>query len=317
MPLIDAALAFAITMLGVATVVTAVVNLLERTLKKLPKLLKQIFHDRAVLFGEMTEQFLNQELAKIVDRENQLLEPNNQPRISMLTIDDLQALIGNVVHLSNADLIDKLKQSKTGCELIANLGTRASQVFDEISRRYTAVEQEYSEIFRQKIRIVSTVVSLLIALIFNVDSINIVGAYIRNPAMSTAIAAKSDQALANYKAQLEKRQAPSENEAILKQLQEDQEQLQKEFKHLTSSGFPIGWSYFPYWPYSPSSPNPFGAEYVGAPTWEARLHWMAGIFLTSLLAGLGAPFWYDVIVKINQLTRGGMPAPTSPQPATP
>ena len=159
----------------------------------------------------------------------------------------------------------------------------------------------------------ATVVAMLIALIFNVDSINILGSYIRNPAMSSAIAAKSDQALANYKAQLEKLQAPTENEAVLKQLQEHQAQLQKEFNQLTSMGFPIGWSYFPYWPYSPSSPNPLGSEYVGAPTWEVRLHWLAGIALTSLLAGLGAPFWYDVIMKISHLTRGGIPT-TSPKP---
>ncbi|MEI8383725.1 MAG: hypothetical protein WCJ09_26665, partial [Planctomycetota bacterium] len=61
---------------------------------------------------------------------------------------------------------------------------------------------------------------------------------------------------------------------------------------LNSSSFPIGQKYFPYYPY--------GSKHC--PSWGVRARWILGIVLTCLCAGLGTPFWYDLITSLSKLT---------------
>lgn len=306
MPLLDAALAFAITMLAVATVVTKIVELL-------PKL----FLNRAAEFDRMLRDFGDNELKKIVERVS-----GTSPGVAKAVSDNAIQTIKTEVdgtHLSNSDLIDGLKQTALGKQLLA--APDASEIFDEISRRYAAVEQQFSEVFRKDARKVAMGVAFVLAVAFNIDSINILGSYISNPSLSAATAARSDSAMADYTANLSKLKDENKNEELLKQFVESQKELQTELDRLNSGVFPFGWSYFPY---GPNPPKPWSRTDPGFQTdpwwkaWRVWGGWAIGVCFTAALAGLGAPFWFDVVRNITQLVQAGStsaPAPAAASPA--
>ena len=218
MPLLDAALAFAITMFLLANVVTKIVDFVQRCLLLLPKLLvfglrelrqkwfddwvtspdswlqrtgvakflMKWFGDRATLFNMMLDDFLNKELVNITTREI-VVDPNQAWVTCGNALDQCKTAKADGptrTHLSNGDLIDKLKQTELGKRLLTELGAKAAPVFDEISRRYAIIEKEYSEIFRKRARLIATLVALGLAFALNIDSINVLGSYLNDSSLS-------------------------------------------------------------------------------------------------------------------------------------
>ena len=307
MPLLDAALAFAITMLAFATIVTTIVRFIDWLLPRLKGMLESYVDERVQLFKSMMQEFLRKELTNIIKREFQLT-PQEAEVKSALALDTILLQMADarpLDHLSNLDLIDKLKQTDLGADLL-QLQNRAAEVFAEISRRYAAIERKYSEIFRKKARIVATIVALVLAVVLNIDTIHIADVYLRNPTLAASIAAKSDVVVAEFEAnrkQLQAQQLQQANQpgsaAGISQGQQDLkeaigrvEKIQGDIKNLVASGFPVGWTRHNNDELKPS--------------WPA---WLIGILLTAGFAGLGSPFWFDVIRNLNVVTRGSPPPP--------
>lgn len=316
MPLVDAALAFAITMLAVATVVTGIVRFLDWVLPHVPLLvqgwLTKWLGERAQIFERMITEFLTRELKNIIQRELNIPEADALTRATE-AIDAIKTDLANggpLTHIANSDLVDKLKQTALGKDLMALPG-RANEVFDEISRRYAAVERRYTEMFRANARIVATAVALLLALIFNIDSINIADAYLKDPALSATIAARTDGVMKDFDAQLAQLSPDQANgqqqetgATVLKQFQESSSLLRKQLDLLNTSGFPFGWAYFPL----------ARAPVCSLKFWLTGFGWLAGIGLTGFFAGLGAPFWFDVLRNLSVLAQGKAPSGAAPQP---
>ena len=314
MPYLDAVIAFAITMLAVATIVATIVRYLDSTLPNVPGIVRAWLTtwvgDRVVIFGQMMNDFIEDELAHIIQRELHPEDPKAAARQAIDWVANEMKGDGGLIHVANADLIDKLKQTHLGAELL-NIPNRAEDVFNEIARRYAAVEKEYSDRFRANTRWVTSIIALVIALALNVDSISIAAAYLQNPVLSAEVAAKSKGVIAEFEANKEKLKelsAPNPKDQDGKPLSVEQMQsdlkdaiasgdaIKKKLDALSSSGFPFGWEYFPYG----QKPSPFGAGYS---SWLRYAIWILGIALTGVFAGLGAPFWYDVIRNLNDVAR--------------
>lgn len=314
MPYLDAVIAFAITMLAVATMVAAIVRYIDSTLPKLPGILQAWLTtwigDRVEMFGQMMNDFIEDELAYIIQRELHPADPKGAAQQAINWVADQMKGEGGLIHVANEDLIDKLKQTDLGAKLL-NIPNRAEDIFNEIARRYAAVEKEYSDKFRANTRWVTSIIALVIALAFNIDSTSIAAAYLRSPALSAAVAAKSESVIAEYEANAEKLKGlPPQNpqdpagkppsteqmQKDLKDVVESGKAIQAKLDALSASGFPFGWDYFPYG----QNTTQFGAKFSSGLRWA---NWILGIALTVVFAGLGAPFWYDVIRNLNNVAR--------------
>ena len=316
MPLLDAALAFAITMLAVATAVTTLTTILQKVPKWIRGYGEELLGERSVIFSQMMTDFVEKELTKITRKVLNVDQATADAECGAL-VDQIKQLHidGNSLeHLSNADLLDKFQHTDLGKKLLAELGANTAPVMAEISRRYSSIEKQYTELFRTKAQIIGTCVAFALAFALNIDSINILGSYISNPGLSAAVAAKSDQALIEYQAQLKKLNAvDSPDSKILDQVHDKRKNLEEQLDRLNSGVFPFGWSYFPYGSNPPkpwSLSDPAVQEKCPLKAWRLWGGWFFGITLTGLLAGLGSPFWYDVVRNITQLTRGGSPSAT-------
>ena len=315
MPLLDAALAFAITMLAVATVVTKMVEFLHWLLQNGPALLaaflKKWLGERATLFKQMVDEFVQKDLARIAAEELHMDEAQARAAV----VDAVQQIKQRfpdgekLIHMSNTALLEELKLTELGKRLAA-LNERSVLVFNEISRRYANIEKKYTTIFRQNARKVATIVALVLAVAFNIDCVNIVETYLHNPTLSATIAATSDKAVADYAAQT----AGKPGAPTVEELRKQYEARQKNLSDLNSAGFPFGWSYFPY---GPTPPKGWSRTDSGSQSQEWRSDcrvwaaWLIGLAFTVGLAGLGAPFWFDVIRKLTELTKGGTTTTTT------
>lgn len=128
--------------------------------------------------------------------------------------------------------------------------------------------------YKSKIQYVLIILGLVIAGIFNVDTINYANRLLENPALRSAIAAQAanvkemnDVTVANLRAQLE------------------------------MLNLPVGWD----------DARPLTSDNFG--WWLKKV---LGIVMTGLAVSQGAPFWFDLLNKITNLRSTGRPPDKSP-----
>jgi hypothetical protein len=310
MPYLDAALAFALTMLAVSTLVTQIVRL------------GQYFAGlRVRVMNEMLADYFKAELKPVIEREMNRLknkvtdEVANEVKTKAdklgttlpFTNDELKKL----TDVSTEEIVERLKRSEMGTKLLQELGDQAKTIFDELGRRYEIVGEKFTLSFREHSRWWATGVALIVAFALNIDSLFIANTYIKNEGMRQAVVAQKDSLEKGYDTLAGKlEQEQGKTEITREEFEQAFSDAKGQLDIFTSAGFPIGQSYFPYAcmrtmdsPDCQNRNNTFGI-----------IAWILGCFLTSLLAGLGGPFWYDVVSGISRAVKSARSASTR-QPA--
>ncbi len=345
MPILDAALAFSLTMLVVASIVTMLVSAIHWILRARRKRVKQMIAD-----------FLEKEVVPVADREIKRLS-------AQLAEDGVEAIrtqavalagearndvfarenLDQMAKLTTSDLKEELKRSPLGGELLTHLGDRAEPVFDEFAKRYEAVAGRYALKFRSDCRWMTTIFALIVAVGLNIDSFFILDCYLKNQAARDIVVGQMDAILETYETRVaaavtslnatesESGLAATEPTASGDSVEEFKaayRETSETIESLLGFGLPVGWEYFPYSQKNPLmvlgiAKSPLETEPVqaGVFTDDRTLEspgdlakWFAGIILTGLLAGVGAPFWYDLVTGISRARdrQGGTAQSSSP-----
>ena len=300
MPILDAALAFALTMLVVAMVVSQIVRLLRNTAKL-----------RNAELQKMLTQYFDEELQPVIKRELNRLKmsinydtvvsklaktANNFKKSELFDKTELATLI----EVSTDELTERLKRSAFGQELLTELGDKAQAAFDELGRRYEVVGKKFTESFRKHSRYWASSIALVLALAVNIDSVHIMDSYIKNEGMRQVVIAQRDAFVEDYNVLIESLKKEEGKDSVTKEeLEQAFNDSQKKLDVLTSVGFPIGWSYFPYSGLQDGKSKEFQHR-NNLSGWGL---WFFGILLTAGLAGLGAPFWYDTVTGISRVVQ--------------
>ena len=277
---LDAALAFAVTMLVVATIVSKIVDFIYGTL---------------CLRNQLFEEMLNKVALKVEANAMQCTDQVRTVVASLLAREQRtwrqwiwQYVSGQLPTSVSVDAFVK-----------SVLGDAAQD--DQVKKLEATLKAEgdkLTEFLRARSRWVSFVVALALALSLNIDSVNIADKYIQTPALSREIALKAGETLAKTQEELKAAQESLKAAEATKPASASEElkaavaKLEEQVNQLNSSSFPIGLKYFPYYPYSKQP----------CPSWGVRARWILGIILTCLCAGLGTPFWYDLITNLSKLT---------------
>lgn len=294
MPLLDAALAFSLTMLVIATLVSTLVQLTHTMLGI-----------RQSEFRKMLDEFTQTEIQPTIDRELARLSSQFTAETIAEIKQNLNADAAEVatrliqehaeqMHLSSANLVELLKRTDMGNKLLTQLGNHSQAVFDELAQRYEAVGQKFTDSFRQYSRRIAAAITLVLALALNLDSINIARQYMSNQAQRQAALATYNKVVA-YHLSASGSESQLQVNQTLDQLKQSIAEANAQVNALNTAGFPIGWTYFPGY-----------TEAVAAPadrTVDMWLQWIFGILLTTILVGLGTPFWFDVVRGLVQFTR--------------
>lgn len=299
MPYLDTALAFALTMLAVATLVTQLVR---------------FFHNLAGIRNEtmkdMLQEYFKEELQPIVDRELSRLKkevPEDIAESIEKKADELgkklpftQKELAKLTEVSADELVERLKRSDMGKEFLEALGDKAKTVFDEFAKRYEILGIKFTKSYRSNARVWATVIALVLAFALNIDSVFIVNTYLTNQEMRQAVIGQESAIVDGYSAVAEQFEADTTKESITKEEFENAfADAQEELNTFTSAGFPIGWSYFPHTALQDKPTNDFDNRNTPL----GWLTWVTGCVLTGLLAGLGGPFWYDFVAGVSHAAK--------------
>lgn len=367
MELLDAALAFALTMAALATVVTVIMEIVLRSVLMRKKNLVQLM------------RLLNDELPKGP------LGLDEQERWTFFT-----RVIENPAEELAARLSAELPQGKSAKQAIDEVGWRDLRrgVYDKVSMehmlrrlaevtkvekmakqatdklkselyrlagRYEHFGSSVSASFKRRAQMWSIVVGIVLAVVVNVDGMRIFEAYLAKPDLARTVIAREDQFLQAYEqAERRKREIFDQQEAVdtagtalarareahgkessqaqaaaaklalaqakLADLTQPDEirrlalDAQQQVKEIVALGVPIGREYFPHCRFFrddqliTTCSGPLWPGGAGTASWSEWLRflgyvllWLVPVFITGLLIGLGAPFWFDVATRLAQV----------------
>lgn len=326
MPIIDAILAFAITMLVVSTIVTKLLDLYNGVMKIRNEHLKKLL--QAYLSAEVYPT-VQRELVRIGARiDNEAAGAISSAASGLgsqhfFDEDEMKKLVS----VSREELMERLKRSELGLHLLSTLKDDANTVFEQLGQRFDVFGEKFSAAFRASSRWRATIIATLLALVLNIDSFYIANTYLNNNSIREA-------ALANLQTSLqavnpdniqdaqakprEGQQAQASDQVAIDQVTQDINDIQTRLDEvkagigqMQSMGFPVGWTLFPhalfFEKFKPSPVNEANKQVLS----EAQKRnnrwnwgfWILGVISTGLLAGLGSTFWYDVVTGVSRIAQ--------------
>ena len=309
MPLLEAFLALALTMLSLAMIATLAVEFVHRLVRT-----------RAKNLRTMLEEFYDSELSHFVESEvrkgskdledksefirklltNPLVSKAEQSGLIMSGLKDLTSL-------SSVDLFKRLAYTNLGKRIKARAEVDIDEAVDSLSRSYEAFEVAATDLFKRKAQLVSLVAGVVVAFGLNVNALSLFETYMKDPQARAKAVAQADVVLGVFERQTENIAEFKDEKELMAQVKS----IRHGINELDNVGITIG--------YPPDRipanwhKNPTRAWYLEA------MRWALGVLGTGLLIGLGGPFWFNVVRKLTdvlQVVRGGSPTTAAAPAAT-
>ena len=307
MVLVDAALAFALTMAALATVVTILMEIALRFLglkkKDQVRLLQRLFETeiapklpaeaKARLAGwdvvrkVMANPFAAKSMAETAAAQGYVfgaakgayewITPEHLLR-RVLELEDIKAVL-----------------ARSEAELRAGL-RKLGQTYDLYRSALTAE-------FRRRAQLWSIIVGVILALAMNVDGVRLFQAYMKDPELTQQVVVQMEPILRNAAvAEAQRQEAAGQDAQTPEQLDEAVARAKTQLALVTGLQLPIGRDYFPHCLLAAEAApgEPLCAASATRDAGDFAL-WFIKAILTGVLIGLGAPFWYDVARRAAQI----------------
>ncbi|MGB0346678.1 MAG: hypothetical protein ACPGGA_04275 [Balneolaceae bacterium] len=172
-----------------------------------------------------------------------------------------------------AEIIADLDNSKLG-GVIGDFNDDVKNSSDKMKEVYETALLKTSQTYRQYARKLTLLVSILVVLAFNIDSIAIFKDLANNPEDAAIVAEMAE----NYLAANDSLDLGASDESIAELKLKLQNLQEAQLQDLESSlGF--GWKSLQFWT-------------------ELKWHTLPGWIITILALSLGAPFWFDLLKKV-------------------
>lgn len=350
--LLSAFLAFAVTMLALATIVTTLLEIVSRLSRR-----------RLRVMESMIAQVFDEEIAPVLDRKlasragdaradfiRKILQTPYRPEADKSLVSRIGywlirlASANNVgdksTDLATEDFIKRLAASEYGRMVHDEMKGRLDQAVERISRRYDDVANGAREYFKNSSAVASLVIGILVALALNVDAYRILTHFIASPESARQVAGRAEEVVENYEAAQVRLQAELANVAdangdeAQKKAAEDLAEIRKSIEGIkgildqsVENDVPVGFSYFPHCTseWSPACKAGESTKLDHGEGWIAFVGWLVRAILSGILIGLGGPFWYDTVrglMRVTQMMRGrsdtagtgGASTPATPAP---
>ncbi len=306
MPLIDAALGFALTMFAVASLVTVTVRVIRTTATK-----------RKEQLATFLREYLETELKPVLETELDVLTGKMDARIDTAIRTKvtgvtggggmtraIEELTGGVrMEVSTKEMLEWLTRSDLGKELASSLQDKGEALFARLGERYEALGDRFTASFRKDARKWTTFIAVVVALVLYFVTIVVLSTYMTATESREAVLSQQEAILDRYQGFLNE-QADSQS---VRELSVQISTLREATQSLEAGGFPIGWKLFP-WCRGEQTDGRCGGTREGIDAVLLWPLWVIGLALTGVLAGLGGPFWHDIVTGIThsaQLMRGG------------
>lgn len=226
LPLIEAFLAFALTMVALTTAVSAIVGIFHRLLRLRARGLRQMmdyyFRNEIIPFlqsirAKQTAQpkktdaikpvLDNPHESKIEFLVDMTLVPavvlqrgaeSERAREALVERDTWQSLAHGLDTLTSEEFAKRLKASRVG-HILEDYCSSTGQAFDDwvtlLEERFASLSGAASERFMRSARIWTVVTGFLLAFGINIDTFNLLNSYMTNPQLRASVIERADQIL--------------------------------------------------------------------------------------------------------------------------
>lgn len=326
MPLLEALLALALTLLSLAMIATLIVEMIHRIAETrarnlktmLEKFydtkLKEIFKIELQISAEELDKYKTELINELI--ENPLVKEGKQAGAIKSYFKE-RASFKNLTSLSTEDLFKRLASTNFGKKIKKKTEAKIDEIVDSLSHSYDEIGAATSDLFKRKAQITSLLVGIVVAFVFNANAIQIYKSYLFNPQARAATVVRVDAALENFTKMTENMKesdtttstgntTSTDNQKgyeTQNELVEDVNIIREEIKNLKDMSFPIGYT-------SDKAPLKWPKDSLFK-SWFNFVIWVLEVFGTGLLIGLGGPFWFNVVRKLSnvlQVIRGVTPA---------
>lgn len=185
----------------------------------------------------------------------------------------------------------------------------------QVTRWFDSSMERLSSRYKRNALLIGTVISLIITISLQVDSISLISYFYRNPAQTAALAdqvstaaldsnSELSQRVAKLKAYAEKNKSTVAADAA--KIEEDLKQIKTVMAGKDSlmsvvqqASLPIGWQMI-----GEEQDKIDKAKAAGLPSSGSIAYWLKkllGWLMTTLAISLGAPFWYDMLNKVANI----------------
>lgn len=311
MPLLDALLAFTLTMLALASVATLLVELVHRVVQVRARGLRTMLER---IYDREIRPLLEAEIAKLEGaaedvKRRFLREVLNNP---LAESKSLQPALRALERMSTEDFLRRLGETEAGALLRRKVGDEAAQIgqaVDRLARKFDEYGAAASDYFARRAKVLSVAAGVAMAFICNVDAVRIFNGYLKDSVGAQAVIAQSDVFLQQWKeaaADLEALERSPDASGDVAALAARVGDLRDSLEDLEGGGLPVGYDRYPVT--------------VDLGTW-AFWSWLLIVLLTGFLLGLGGPFWFDIVMRLSQVRQalrgGGGVAAGGSAPAAP
>lgn len=224
----------------------------------------------------------------------------------------------------NSDLIPLLlgvrqikdKYLETALMAVLNTASNINQARAKIGEWFDGSMQRATNKYVQEMQRISIIISLLLALLLNVDTLFLARVLWEDPALRTTVAVTAAASAPQIMQNVEDRTDPSQGQGTVEEVQQAINEAQATLETLLELRLPIGWVIQPIaaevnqdlalsadrlnprnlWQFWPPN-NPGGWLEL----WFLKI---IGIALTTIALSQGAPFWFDLLRKLTRSDRG-------------
>lgn len=255
-----------------------------------------------------------------LDELRQLITSLNDPETKrqMLAALNLVDAALDKLKAENSDLIPLLlgirqikdKYLETSLAAILNTASNIQQARAKIGEWFDGTMQRASSKYVQEMQRFSLVISFLLALLLNVDTLHLARVLWEDPALRTTVAATAVATAPQLQAEFENQTDPTQGQGTIEEVEQSINEARDTLETLLELRLPIGWviqppisdegvpldsarlDYRNLWSFWPPN-NPTG-------WFELWFYKIAGLLLTSIALAQGAPFWFDLLRKLTR-----------------
>ncbi|MHC4244878.1 MAG: hypothetical protein ACYSU4_20910, partial [Planctomycetota bacterium] len=311
MPLIEAFLALALTLLSLAMIATLIVELIHRFArtrsKNLKKMLEKFYETE---LKKMIENKLQKSGEKLEDKKKFIEKLVTNPlreegKLSVFVKSHLKdpETYKKLTSLSTGDLFKGLAYTEIGKRIKTKTEAEIDEAVDSLSQSYEALGVAATDLFKQRAQIISLAVGILVAFVFNVNALLIFKSYLDDPQARAMAIAQADVALETYTKRTDNITGFQDKKELVNHVNS----IRDEIKGLGNMGITIGYASDKVPISRPENPT--------FPRWLEIVFWTVCVLGTGFLIGLGGPFWFNVVNKLTdvlQVARGGAPTAAKP-----
>lgn len=343
--LLQSILAFVLTMLGLATLVTVILEMISRFTRRRGRVLRHVLE---LVFEKEIGPILKAELAATDQRVKDAIDVVVTSPFKPATGENgfFKAVAWLMTRafgadesreLTARDFLVRLSRTEVGTELYTAAKADWDTAIERIETRYDEVAAASSEWFRNSNAVASLVIGVCLAFTLNVDGMRVFDFFLKNPNQAAAVVGDAEAYLKAHRevqervenakktletAAMDDRAARAEAQRVLDTISTTYRGIQTQRSQLAEIGLPTGAGVFPYC--RPTQGGSAPDERCKAEEYAFFGHfvsWFFIVLLSGVLIGLGGPFWYNAatgLLRVTQMMRGKAPpadAAAGPPPA--